>query len=155
MLRISDLRAPKGSRKKKKVVGRGSGSGHGKTSCRGHKGQLSRTGKGKRPGFEGGQMSLIRRIPKRGFTSKFKTEYQVVNLAGLNKFEDKATIAPADLVKMGLIRKTTIAVKVLGGGKLTKQITIKAHKFSKTAQEQIEALGGKIEKLKLIKRISE
>lgn len=147
MLKVSDLRAPKGARKKEKVVGRGSGSGHGKTSCRGHKGQLSRTGKGKKPGFEGGQMPLIRRIPKRGFTSKFKIVYQVVNMAGLNKCEDKATITPVEMAKLGLIRRLNVPIKILGDGKLTKQITIKAHKFSKSAQEQIVALGGKVEKI--------
>ncbi|MFH2137794.1 MAG: 50S ribosomal protein L15 [Candidatus Omnitrophota bacterium] len=149
MLKISDLRAPKGARKKRKVVGRGSGSGHGKTSCRGHNGQLSRTGKGKRPGFEGGQMPLIRRIPKRGFTSKFKEVYQVVNLNSLNKCADNTTVTPKELVELGLIRGMNIPVKILGFGKLEKNITVKAHKFSKSAQEQIEKLGGKAEVIKV------
>ncbi|MCP4648950.1 MAG: 50S ribosomal protein L15 [PVC group bacterium] len=143
-MKVSDLKAPKGARKKRKVVGRGSGSGHGKTSCRGHKGQLSRTGKGRRPGFEGGQMPLIRRVPKRGFTSKFKEEYQVVNLQDLDKCKDKSTVTPLELAELRIIRRKNIPVKVLGQGKLTKNLTVKAHKFSKRAQEQIEALGGKI-----------
>ncbi|MCK4993601.1 MAG: 50S ribosomal protein L15 [Candidatus Omnitrophica bacterium] len=148
MLKLNDLKSPKGARKSKKVVGRGSGSGHGKTSGRGHKGQLSRTGKGKRPGFEGGQMPLIRRIPKRGFISKFKKVYQLVNLASLNKCKDKTTVTPKVLKALGLINKLHVSVKILGQGKLEKSITVKAHKFSKTAIQAIEGLGGKVEILR-------
>ncbi len=145
MLKLNDLKAPKGARKNKKIVGRGSGSGSGKTSGRGHKGQLARTGKGKRPGFEGGQMPLIRRVPKRGFISKFKKEYQLVNLQSLNKCEDKTTITPKELKSLGLINKLHVPVKILAQGKLERVITVKAHKFSKAAIKAIEDLGGKAE----------
>ncbi len=145
MLKLNDLRPPKGARKKRKVVGRGSGSGHGKTSTRGNKGQLSRTGKGKRPGFEGGQMPLIRRIPKRGFTSKFKQEYQIVNLDQLQKCENKASVGPKDFLSLGFIKKLHVPVKILGDGNLTKSILVKAHKFSETALKAIESSGGKVE----------
>lgn len=147
MLKLNDLKSPKGAKKSKKMVGRGSGSGHGKTSGRGHKGQLSRTGKGKRPGFEGGQMPLIRRIPKRGFISKFKTVYQLVNLKSLNKCKDKTTVTPKVLKDLGLIHKLHEQVKILAQGKLEKSLTVKAHKFSKTAVQAIETAGGKTEVL--------
>ena len=149
MLKLNDLKSPKGAGKNKKIVGRGSGSGSGKTSGRGHKGQLSRTGKGKRPGFEGGQMPLIRRVPKRGFISKFKKEYQLVNLQSLNKCEDKATVTPKELKALGLIHKLHVPVKILAQGKLEKSIIVKAHKFSKTAIKAIKDLGGKAEILSL------
>ena len=150
MLKLNDLRAPKGARKNKKIVGRGSGSGSGKTSGRGHKGQLSRTGKGKRPGFEGGQMPLIRRVPKRGFISKFKQEYQLVNLESLNKCKNKTTVTPKELKALGLIHKLHVPVKILAQGKLEKALTVKAHKFSKTAVKAIEDSGGKTELLNLV-----
>ncbi|MFH1063038.1 MAG: 50S ribosomal protein L15 [Candidatus Omnitrophota bacterium] len=145
MLKLNNLKSPKSAHKKKKIVGRGSGSGSGKTSGRGHKGQMSRSGKTIRPGFEGGQMPLIRRIPKRGFTSKFKTEYQIINLQTLNKCEENSTVTSKELLSLGLIHKLHLPVKILGKGKLTKKINVKAEKFSKTAQEAIEALGGKVE----------
>ena len=150
MLNLSELRAPRGARKKRKMVGRGSGSGHGKTSTRGHKGQLSRTGKGKRPGFEGGQMSLIRRVPKRGFNSKFKKEYQLVNLESLNKVRANANVGPQELYDLGIIRKKNIPVKILGQGELKKTITVKAHKFSETARKAIEGQGGQAIVLNMI-----
>ncbi len=143
MLNLSELKSPKGTRKKRKMVGRGSGSGHGKTSTRGHKGQMSRSGKGKRPGFEGGQMSLIRRVPKRGFTSKFKKEYQLVNLESLNKVRANSNVGPQELYDLGIIRKKNIPVKILGNGELKKAVTVQAHKFSRTAQKAIEEQGGK------------
>ncbi len=149
MLKLSDLKSPRGARKKKKVVGRGSGSGHGKTSCRGHKGQSSRAGKGRRFGFEGGQMPLIRRIPKRGFNPIFKQEYQLVNLQALNKFKDGTEVNPTELCKLRLIKKGDLPVKILGKGKLTKQLTIKAHKFSKTALKAIEEIGATAEMIKI------
>lgn len=145
MLKLSDLKSPKGAHKKRKVVGRGPGSGHGKTSCRGSKGQTSRTGKGKRPGFEGGQMPLIRRIPKRGFTNRFKQEFQVVNLQNLNKYKEDSTITPKELFAQGIIKKLDIPVKILGKGKIKKRIIVKAHKFSQSAQRAIEEVGGKVE----------
>ncbi|MFH1459740.1 MAG: 50S ribosomal protein L15 [Candidatus Omnitrophota bacterium] len=152
MLKLNDLKSPKAARKKKKVLGRGSGTGHGKTSTRGHKGQLSRTGKGKRPGFEGGQMPLIRRVPKRGFTSKFKTEFQIVNVQDLEKFDNKSAVNPAALKKIGLIHKLALPVKILAKGKLTKNIVVKAHRFSNSAIKAIEACGGKAEIIKIIKK---
>jgi large subunit ribosomal protein L15 len=145
MLKLNNLKSPKSAHKKKKIVGRGSGSGSGKTAGRGSKGQMSRSGKTIRPGFEGGQMPLIRRIPKRGFTSKFKTEYQIVNLQTLNKCEENSIVTPKEMLSLGFIHKLHVPVKILGKGKLTKKISIKAEKFSKTAQKAIEALGGKIE----------
>ncbi|MBI4846643.1 MAG: 50S ribosomal protein L15 [Candidatus Omnitrophica bacterium] len=148
MLKLNNLRSPRGSRKKRKVVGRGSGSGHGKTSTRGNKGQLSRSGKTKRPGFEGGQMPLIRRIPKRGFTSKFKKEYQLINIQDLNRCQVNSTVTPKEFLELGLIKKSRIPVKILGKGKLEKSITVKAHKFSQSAIKAIEDNGGKTEILK-------
>jgi len=126
-------------------VGRGIGSGHGKTSTRGHKGQLARSGGGVRPGFEGGQMPLQRRLPKRGFTNIFKKEYAIVNVRDLNIFEDGTEVTPEVLVKSGLVRKLGDGVKILGDGDLEKQLTVKAHKVSKTAEEKITARGGKVE----------
>jgi len=155
MLKLNNLKSPKSAHKKKKIVGRGSGSGHGKTSGRGHKGQMSRSGKTIRPGFEGGQMPLIRRIPKRGFISKFKTEYQIINLQTLNKCEENSTISSKELLSLGLIHKLHVPVKILGKGKLTKKINIKAEKFSKTAQKAIEALGGTIELIVREKAVKE
>jgi len=149
MLKLNNLRAPRGAHKKKHHVGRGSGAGSGKTSGRGSKGQLSRSGKTKRPGFEGGQMPLIRRIPKRGFTSKFKKEYQLVNLCDLERCREKS-VSPKELIAIGLIKKSNIPVKILGKGALTKALTVRAHKFSGAAAKAIEAQGGKIEILKLI-----
>ena len=155
MLKLNNLKSPKSARKKKKIVGRGSGSGAGKTSGRGHKGQMSRSGKTIRPGFEGGQMPLIRRIPKRGFTSKFKTEYQIINLQTLNKCEENSIVSSKELLSLGLIHKLHVPIKILGKGKLTKKINIKAEKFSKTAQKAIEALGGKIEVIVKQKAVKE
>ena len=132
----------------KKRVGRGIGSGLGKTSGKGHKGQNARSGGGVRPGFEGGQLPLFRRLPKRGFTNaKFKTEYAVINLSDLNKFEDGAVVTPELLKEMGLVKQQLDGIKVLGNGKLEKKLVVKAHKFSNVAQEQIEKLGGKAEVL--------
>ncbi len=147
MLTLNELKPAKGAKKRKKVVGRGPGSGHGKTSCRGHKGQKARTGKGKRPGFEGGQMPLIRRIPKRGFTNKFKKEFQIVNVGSFGKCKEDAVITPKEMYEMGVVPRKNIPVKVLGGGKLKKRITIKAEAFSKGAIKAIEEAGGKTEKI--------
>jgi len=143
-MNLSNLRAPRKSSEKRKRVGRGMGSGMGKTSTRGHKGQGSRSGSRLMRGFEGGQMPLHRRLPKRGFTNIFKTEYEVVNLdrlAGL----DQTEITPESLRKAGVVSSRNSLVKVLGEGELSKAITVHAHKFSKSAQEKIEKAGGKIE----------
>lgn len=130
----------------RKRVGRGIGSGLGKTSGKGHKGQNARSGGGVRPGFEGGQLPLFRRLPKRGFSNaKFKTEYAVINLSDLNNFENGAEITPELLKDMGILKNQLDGVKVLGNGKLEKKLTVKANKFSKLAKEEIEKLGGKAE----------
>ena len=142
---LSNLRAPKDANRNKKRVGRGMGSGHGKTSARGHKGQLSRSGSRQMRGFEGGQMPLHRRIPKRGFTNIFRIEYAVVNLDKLVEIGEK-TITPEVLAKHGVVGKNDL-VKVLGTGELKSAITVSAHKFSKSAQEKITKAGGKAEVL--------
>lgn len=142
---LSNLPAAPGSKKKRKRVGRGDGSGHGKTACRGHKGQGARSGGGTRPGFEGGQMPLKRRIPKRGFHSPFKTIAAVINLGQLGIFPSGAEVTPAILQDRGLVRGKDRQVKILGDGSLDKPLTVKAHAFSKKAKEKIEALGGTAE----------
>lgn len=147
-MKLHDLRPQAGGgTKKRKRVGRGMSSGHGKTAGRGLGGQKSRSGGGVRPGFEGGQMPLIRRMPKRGFTNIFAKEYAIINVRDLNRFEDNATITPELLIKEGLVKRGKIVdgVKVLGDGDVEKKLTVKAHKFSKTAAEKIEAAGGKVE----------
>ena len=144
-MNLSQLKPAEGSKKSRKRVGRGSGSGHGKTSCRGHKGQNARAGGGVRRGFEGGQMPLQRRLPKRGFHSVFKKEYALVNLSSLNDFDEGATVTPEELVQRGLVKKALKGIKILGDGDLSKPLTIKAHKFSKTAVEKIRTAGGEVE----------
>ena len=135
-----------GATKNRKRVGRGIGSGHGKTSGRGHKGQKARSGGGVRPGFEGGQMPLIRRIPKRGFTNIFKKVYSIVNLSDLEAFEDGAGITAEALWEKGVISKIEPnGLKVLGDGTLTKKLIVKAKKFTKSAEEKILKAGGKVE----------
>ena len=145
-MKLHELRPNDKAFKERKRVGRGPGSGLGKTSGKGHKGQNARSGGGVRPGFEGGQLPLFRRLPKRGFSNaKFKTEYAVINLSDLNKFEDGAIVTPELLKEMGVLKNQLDGVKVLGNGKLEKKLTVKAHRFSKTAQEAIEKMGGKAE----------
>ncbi len=145
---LSRLRVPKSARKKRKRIGRGVGSGHGKTSCRGSKGLFSRSGGGLRHGFEGGQMPLIRRIPKRGFTGRKEALYSIVNVGAISKIKSSDTIKPEDLKKAGLIKDATAAVKVLGTGDINKAITISAHAFSKSAIKKIADAGGKTEIIK-------
>jgi len=145
-MRLHDLKPAEGARREKKRVGRGIGSGHGKTSCRGQKGQKARSGGGVRPGFEGGQMPLTRRIPKRGFTNIFKKEYAIVNVGTLEeRFEEGAAITPEVLIESGIIKDVKDGVKILGDGDLNKKFTVKAHKFSQSAIEKIQAVGGKAE----------
>jgi len=145
-MKLHTLHPNEGATTTRKRVGRGVGSGLGKTSGKGHKGQNARSGGGVRPGFEGGQLPLFRRLPKRGFTNaRFKTEYATINLSDLNRFEDGAVVTPELLKDMGLVKKQLDGIKVLGNGKLEKKLTVKAHKFSTKAQEEIEKLGGKIE----------
>ena len=145
-MKLHTMMPAAGSTQVRKRVGRGVGSGTGKTSGKGHKGQNARSGGGVRPGFEGGQLPLFRRLPKRGFSNaKFKTEYATINLSDLNKFEDNAIVTPELLKDMGLVKNQLDGIKILGNGKLEKKLTVKAHKFSAVAQKEIESLGGKIE----------
>ncbi|MGH7873539.1 MAG: 50S ribosomal protein L15 [Candidatus Binatia bacterium] len=144
-MKLDDLKPASGSNKKRKRVGRGDGSGHGKTSCRGHKGQGARSGGNTKPGFEGGQMPLQRRLPKRGFHNPFRIELAVVNLAQLEPFSAGSEITPESLAEHGLINGKGRQVKILGEGSLSKALTIKAHGFSSSAKEKIEAAGGKAE----------
>ena len=134
-----------GSTTSPRRVGRGVGSGLGKTSGKGHKGAKARSGGGKGPGFEGGQMPLTRRLPKRGFTNIFATEYAIVNVSKLDMFEDGAVVGAKELIEAGLIKKELDGVKILGNGDLTKKLTVRAAKFTGAAKEKIEALGGKAE----------
>ncbi|MBQ8871275.1 MAG: 50S ribosomal protein L15 [Bacilli bacterium] len=145
-MKLHTIYATEGATKTRKRVGRGTGSGTGKTAGKGHKGQNARSGGGVRPGFEGGQLPLFRRLPKRGFSNaKFKTEYAVINLSDLNKFENDAVITPELLKEMGLVKNQLSGIKVLGNGTLEKKVIVKAHKFSSVAKEEIEKLGGKAE----------
>jgi len=141
-MKLSELEAAPGSRKNRKRVGRGIGSGSGKTSGRGQKGQKSRSGGNPHPWFEGGQMPLYRRLPKRGFTNIFRKEYEVINLVQLIKLKNESLITPEVLKAKGMIHKIDL-VKILGNGELTEAVTVHAHKFSKSAKDKIEKSGGK------------
>jgi len=143
-MKLHELKPVQG-KKNRKRVGRGVGSGTGKTAGRGSDGQNSRSGGGVRPGFEGGQTPLFKRLPKRGFTNFTRKEYAIVNLGDLNIFEDGTVVTPELLLEKRIIRKLESGLKVLGNGKLEKKLTIRAHKFTKSAKDQIEALGAKIE----------
>lgn len=144
-MKLHELKPNEGSRTKRKRVGRGMASGHGKTSGKGHKGQNARAGKGTRVGYEGGQTPLFQRLPKRGFTNINRKEYAIVNLDTLNRFDADTVITPELLLETGVISNVKSGVKVLAKGTLEKGLTVKAHKFSKTAKESIEAAGGKVE----------
>lgn len=145
-MKLHELSPAPGSTHVAKRVGRGAGSGNGKTAGKGHKGQKARSGGGVRPGFEGGQMPLQRRIPKRGFINNFATKYATVNVAELNnKFEDGAVIDAEAIIAAGLVKKSYDGIKVLGNGEITKNLTIKAAAFSQSAKEKIEKAGGKTE----------
>lgn len=143
-MKLHELKAVEG-RKERNRVGRGMSSGNGKTSGRGHKGQKARSGGGTRPGFEGGQMPLFQRLPKRGFTNIHRKEFAIVNIAALNRFEDGAVITPELLLEDGVVSKLKEGIKVLGDGAVEKKFTVKAHKFSASAKEAIEAAGGQTE----------
>jgi large subunit ribosomal protein L15 len=145
MLTLNNLSPQPGSRKQKKRLGRGPGSGHGKTASRGHKGYKSRSGSGVKPGFEGGQMPLQRRLPKRGFNNVFRKEYAIVNVQDLERFETGSRIDKAALVEAGLIKKGDSLVKVLGNGEIKNSLTVAVDKVSNSARQKIEAAGGKIE----------
>lgn len=141
-MKLHELKPAEGSRKERNRVGRGVATGNGKTSGRGHKGQKARSGGGVRPGFEGGQLPLFRRLPKRGFTNINRKEYAIVNLDQLNKFEDGTEVTPALLVESGVVKNEKSGIKILGNGSLDKKLTVKAHKFSASAAEAIDAKGG-------------
>ncbi|PYQ32803.1 MAG: 50S ribosomal protein L15 [Acidobacteria bacterium] len=141
-MELSKLKPKKGARHAKKRVGRGPGSGHGKTAGRGEKGQKSRTGYSRQLGFEGGQMPLHRRLPKRGFTNIFKKEHAIVNVSDLERFDNGTTIDESALRQAGLVKGRNDGIKILGDGKLTKKLTVHAAKFSHSARRQIEAAGG-------------
>ncbi len=145
-MKLHELSQEPGSKKTRKRIGRGMASGQGKTAGKGHKGQKARAGRGMRPGFEGGQMPLQRRVPKRGFVNIFGKEIAIVNIAALeNTFEDGAVVDVAALIKTGLIKKSLDGVKILGNGDITKKLTIQVNAFSDTAKQKIEAAGGKAE----------
>lgn len=146
-MKLHELKKPEGSTHKEKRVGRGSGSGLGTTSGRGMNGQNSRSGGGVRLGFEGGQMPLYRRTPKRGFTNHWRKDYIGVNVEALNIFEDGAVVTPCMMIEAGLAKGNACGIKVLGCGKLTKKLTVKANKFSDSALEKITEAGGKAEVL--------
>ena len=144
-MKLHDLKPAVGATTAAKRLGRGIGSGLGKTSGKGHKGAKARSGGGKGPGFEGGQIPLMRRIPKRGFTNKFRTEYVAINVERLEIFEDGQVVTPVELIEAGIIKNILDGVKIMGNGEITKKLTVKANKFTATAKEKIEAAGGKAE----------
>lgn len=144
-MKLHELKPAFGSTTAPKRLGRGIGSGLGKTSGKGHKGAKARSGGGKRPGFEGGQMPLTMRLPKRGFTNKWATEYVAINVSTLNIFEDGDVVGPVELIQAGIIKKIEDGIKIMGNGELTKKLTVQAMKFTATAKEKIEAAGGNCE----------
>ncbi|MFD1031518.1 50S ribosomal protein L15 [Metaplanococcus flavidus] len=146
-MKLHELKPAEGSRSSRKRVGRGIGSGTGKTAGKGHKGQNARSGGGVRPGFEGGQNPLFRRLPKRGFTNINRKDYAVVNVDVLNRFDEGTEITPALLIESGVVSNERSGIKILGNGSLNKKLNVKAHKFSGSAKEAIEAAGGQAEVL--------
>ena len=144
-MNLHQLTPAPGSRKRRKRIGRGPGSGHGKTATKGHKGLLARSGGGKRPGFEGGQMPLVRRLPKVGFRNPFRTEYAIVNLKSLAQLGAIDQVTPQSLADAGLVKRRARMVKILGLGELTRPLVIQAHKFSQSALAKIQAAGGRAE----------
>jgi large subunit ribosomal protein L15 len=142
---LSSLKPVKGATKKRKRIGRGHGSGHGKTACKGHKGQKARAGGGKTYGFEGGQMPLQRRLPKRGFTNLFKKQYALVQLKDLCRFEKDSVVDPAALLQCGLVHSLRDGIKVLGGGDIDRPLVVKVHRWSQSAYDKIVAAGGTVE----------
>ena len=146
-MKLNELSPAEGSAKAAWRKGRGTGSGNGKTACKGHKGQNARSGGGVRPGFEGGQLPLYRKLPKRGFHNKFAVHYSIVNVSDLNRFEDGSVVDMEALLAAKLVRKELDGVKILGEGELSKKLTVKATVFSATAKEKIEAAGGKTEEV--------
>ena len=146
-MKFNQIGAPRGANRDTKRRGRGSGSGHGKTSCRGRKGAKKRSGRMTRPGFEGGQMQLVRRLPTKGFNVPFTNWYQVVNVESLNRFTANSVIGPKELQEAGLIGSEKDTIKILGAGELKKAVTVKAHKVSGSAKSKLAAAGAKLEVL--------
>lgn len=144
-MRLNELRPPEGAKKKRKRIGRGEGSGHGGTSTKGHKGYKARAGGKRTPGFEGGQMPLQRRLPKRGFKNPFRQEWEIINLKDLAEFPEGAVVDVESLKSAGLLKKVGYGVKVLAGGDISRPLTVRAHGFSLSAKKKIEAAGGKAE----------
>lgn len=144
-MNLHDLTPARGAKKRRKRIGRGPGSGHGKTATKGHKGLLARSGGGKRPGFEGGQMPLARRLPKFGFVNPTRIEYAIVNIKSFEKWAGDGVVTPQAMVDAGLIKRKNRPVKILGDGELKKALVIQAHKFTKSAEAKIQAAGGRIE----------
>ena len=144
-MKLNELRATPGAKQEAKRIGRGHGSGNGKTAGKGHKGQKARAGHGFRPGFEGGQMPLQRRIPKRGFTNRNEKHIVGINLSALERFDNDAVVSVETLIEAGIVKNPRDGVKILGNGELTKKLTVKANAFSASAKEKIEALGGNAE----------
>ncbi len=144
-MNLHELAPARGAKKRRKRIGRGPGSGHGKTATKGHKGLLARSGGGKRPGFEGGQMPLIRRLPKFGFSNPFRTQYAIVNLKSFERWSGGDTITPQGMVDAGLVKRSALPIKILGNGELTRPFVVQAHKFSKSAETKIQAAGGRVE----------
>ena len=144
-MKLHELKPAVGATTAEKRLGRGTGSGLGKTSGKGHKGAKARSGGGKRPGFEGGQMPLTMRLPKRGFTNKWRTEYVAINVDRLEIFEDGAVVTPVELIEAGITKNIRDGIKIMGNGEITKKLTVKANKFTASAKEKIEAAGGKAE----------
>ncbi|MGB7998877.1 MAG: 50S ribosomal protein L15 [Anaerobacillus sp.] len=144
-MKLHELKPSEGSRKERNRLGRGIATGNGKTSGRGQKGQKARSGGGVRVGFEGGQLPIFKRLPKRGFTNINRKEFAIVNLDSLNRFEDGTEVSPELLLESGVVSKEKAGIKILGNGKLEKKLTVKAHKFSASAKEAIEAAGGNTE----------
>lgn len=146
-MKMNEIGAPLGAHRDTKRRGRGCGSGHGKNACRGRKGARKRSGRTTRPGFEGGQMQLVRRIPKRGFNAPFKNNFQIVNIESLNRFKENSVIGPAELKSAGLIGSIQERIKILGDGDLKKVITVKAHRISESAKKKFSSAGAKFEVL--------
>ena len=146
-MKLHELKPCEGSTATAKRLGRGIGSGLGKTSGKGHKGAKARSGGGKGPGFEGGQMKMTMRLPKRGFTNNFRTVYAAINVERLEIFEDGQVVTPVDLIEAGIIKNVCDGIKIMGNGELTKKLTVQASKFTAAAKEKIEAVGGKAEVL--------
>ena len=144
-MNLHEIKPPEGAKRGTKRIGRGIGSGHGKTSTRGHKGQWARSGGGVRPGFEGGQMPLTRRLPKRGFVNIFAKEYAIVNVGDLERLPEGTLVSAESLTELGMIKKIGDGLKILGRGEITKKLTVSAEKVSAAAKEKIEAAGGSVE----------